>query len=62
MVEEQVDVEYISLHGCIRSTPSDTEVHSEQGEKPKVMIRGRQQLGSVRAKEKPLSESSISSH
>ena len=29
MVEEQVDVEYISLHGCIRSTPSDTEVHSE---------------------------------
>ena len=29
MVEEQVDVEYISLHGYIRNTPSDTEVHAE---------------------------------
>ena len=28
MVEEQVDVEYISLHGYIRNTPSDTEVHA----------------------------------
>ena len=25
MAEEQVDVECISLHGCIRNTPSDTE-------------------------------------
>ena len=29
MAEQQVDVEYISLHGYIRSTPSDTEVHVE---------------------------------
>ena len=29
MEEEQVDVEYISLHGYIRNTPSDTEVHAE---------------------------------
>ena len=28
-MEEQVDVEYISLHGYIRNTPSDTEVHAE---------------------------------
>ena len=26
MVEEYMDVEYISLHGYIRNTPSDTEV------------------------------------
>ena len=29
MVEEEVDVEYISLHGYIRNTPSDTEVCAE---------------------------------
>ena len=29
MAEEEVDVEYISLHRYIRNTPSDTEVHSE---------------------------------
>ena len=29
MVEERMDVEYISLHGYIRNTPSDTEVHAE---------------------------------
>ena len=29
MVEEQVDVEYISLLGYIRNTPSNTEVHAE---------------------------------
>ena len=29
MAEEQVDVEYICLHGYIRNTPSDTEVHAE---------------------------------
>ena len=29
MVGEQVDVEYISLHGYIRNTPSETEVHAE---------------------------------
>ena len=29
MVEEQVDVDYISLYGYIRNTPSDTEVHAE---------------------------------
>ena len=29
MEEEEVDVEHISLHGCIRNTPSDTEVHAE---------------------------------
>ena len=29
MPEEQVDMEYISLHGYIRNTPSDTEVHAE---------------------------------
>ena len=28
MVEE-VDVEHLSLHGYIRNTPSDTEVHAE---------------------------------
>ena len=27
MAEESVDVEYISLQGYIRNTPSDTEVH-----------------------------------
>ena len=30
MAEEQEDVAYISLHGYIRNTPSDTEVHAEQ--------------------------------
>ena len=29
MVEDSVDMEYISLHGYIRDTPSDTEVHAE---------------------------------
>ena len=29
MAEEQVGVEYISLHRYIRNTPSDTEVHAE---------------------------------
>ena len=29
MVEEQVDVDYISLYGYIRNTPSDTDVHAE---------------------------------
>ena len=29
MAEEKVDVEYLSLHGYIRNTPSDTEVHAE---------------------------------
>ena len=27
--EESVDMEYIALHGYIRNTPSDTEVHAE---------------------------------
>ena len=29
MADEYVYVEYISLHGYIRNTPSDTEVHAE---------------------------------
>ena len=29
MVEEQMNVEHISLHGYIRNTASDTEVHAE---------------------------------
>jgi len=29
MMEEYMDVEYISLCGYIRNTPSDTEVHAE---------------------------------
>ena len=29
MAEEQVDVDYISFHGYIRNTPSDTEVYAE---------------------------------
>ena len=29
IVKEEVDVEYISLHGYIRNTPSDTEVYAE---------------------------------
>ena len=29
MVKEEVDMEYISLHGYIRNTSSDTEVHAE---------------------------------
>jgi len=29
IVEEEVDVEYISLHGYIRNTSSDTEVYAE---------------------------------
>ena len=28
MAEEEVDVEYISLHGYIKNTPSDTGVHT----------------------------------
>ena len=34
MVEEQVDVDYISLYGYIRNTPSDTEVHAEPQLRP----------------------------
>ena len=30
MAEEWVDVKYLSLHGYIRNTPSDTEVHAER--------------------------------
>ena len=30
MVEEKVDMEYISLQGYIRNTPSDTEVNAER--------------------------------
>ena len=30
IVKELVEVEYISLHGYIRNTPSDTEVHAER--------------------------------
>ena len=29
MVEQYVDMEYISLHRYIRNTPSDTEVNAE---------------------------------
>ena len=29
MAEESVAMEYISLQGYIRNTPSDTEVHAE---------------------------------
>ena len=29
MAEEEEHVEYISLHGYIRNTPSDTEVHAK---------------------------------
>ena len=29
MAEESVDMEYISLQGYIRNTPSDTELHVE---------------------------------
>ena len=29
MMEEWVDMEYLPLHGYIRNTPSDTEVHAE---------------------------------
>ena len=29
MMEEQVDMEYISVYKCIKNTPSDTEVHAE---------------------------------
>ena len=29
MAEEEVDVEYTSLHGYIKNTPSDTEVYAE---------------------------------
>ena len=29
MTEEWVDVKYISLHGYIRNTLSDTDVHTE---------------------------------
>ena len=29
MAAESVDVEYIALHGYIRNTPSDTQVHAE---------------------------------
>ena len=29
MVEEEVDVQNIALHGHVRNTPSDTHVHTE---------------------------------
>ena len=29
MAEEFMDVAYLSLHGYIRNTPSDTEAHAE---------------------------------
>ena len=29
MVKEEVDMEYISLHGYIRNTPSDRELHAQ---------------------------------
>ena len=29
MAGEEVDTEYISLHGYIRNTPSHTEVHKD---------------------------------
>ena len=29
MMEEYMDMEYISLRGYVRNTPSDTEVHAE---------------------------------
>ena len=29
MVEQYVDMEYISLHRYIRNTPSDTEINAE---------------------------------
>lgn len=29
MMEEYVDLEYISLNGYMRKTPSDTEVHAK---------------------------------
>ena len=32
MAEEQVDVEYISLHGYIRNTPSDTRAYGTPAE------------------------------
>ena len=37
MAEEQVYVEYLSLHEYIRNTPSDTEVHAEH------QLRSRQE-------------------
>ena len=37
MVEEQVDMESISLHRYIRNTPSDTEVLAE----PQLRVDGR---------------------
>ena len=32
--EVEVEVEYISLHGYIRTVPSDTEVHAEHALRP----------------------------
>ena len=32
MAEESVDMEYISLQGYIRNTPSETEVHANRGQ------------------------------
>ena len=29
MMEEYMDMEYLSFHGYIRNTPSDSEVHVE---------------------------------
>ena len=45
MAEEQVDVEYISLHGYIRETPSDTEVHAEhQLSRQEYLTSGKEYL------------------
>ena len=29
MAEEEMDTQYISLHGYMRNTPSDTQAHTE---------------------------------
>ena len=43
MVEEYVDVEYISLHGYIRNTPSDPEVHVEHHESRQEYLTSRRE-------------------
>ena len=47
MAEEQVDVEYISLHGYIRNAASDTEVHAEQwlrADRQEELIGGKEYI------------------
>ena len=43
-----MDVEYISLHGYIRNTPSDTEVHAEHQLRVANNVYNHRKLGKTK--------------